>query len=148
VDRGTGIVKILKYVAVDDVGKVLNPLIVEGQVHGGVLQGVSQALLEQMVYDENGQPLTATLSDYLIPSTDTAPLIETYRTETPSPLNPLGVKGVGEAGTIAAPPAIVNAVEDALSPLRVTVQKIPLTPNYVWSLINQKSETIGEPHRS
>jgi len=148
VDRGTGIIKILKYVAVDDVGKVLNPLIVEGQVHGGVLQGVSQALLEQMVYDENGQPLTATLSDYLIPSTDTAPLIETYRTETPSPLNPLGVKGVGEAGTIGATPAIVNAVEDALSPLGVTVQKIPLTPNYVWSLINQKSETIDEPHRS
>ncbi len=137
VDKGTGIIKVLKYFAVDDVGKVLNPLIVEGQVHGGVLQGVSQALLEQMVYDENGQPLTATLSEYLIPSTDTAPLTESYRTETPSPRNPLGVKGVGEAGTIAATPTIVNAVEDALSPLGVTIEKIPLTPNYVWSLINQ-----------
>src|SRR2546428_13561256 len=111
VDRGTGIIKILKYVAVDDVGKVLNPLIVEGQVHGGVLQGVSQALLEQMVYDENGQPLTATLSDYLIPSTDTAPSIESYRTETPSPLNPLGVKGGGAAGTIGGIPGICKQVE-------------------------------------
>ena len=97
-----------------------------------------------MVYDENGQPLTATLSDYLIPSTDTAPSIESYRTETPSPLNPLGVKGVGEAGTIGATPVIVNAVEDALSPLEVVIEKIPLTPNYVWSLINHKSETIGQ----
>ena len=135
VDKETGIVRVLKYVAVDDVGKVINPLIVEGQVHGGVLQGISQALLEQMVYDENGQNLTSTLADYLIPSIDSAPLVESYRTETPSPVNPLGVKGVGEAGTIAATPAIVNAVEDALSPLGVEIRSLPLTPAYVHSLI-------------
>jgi len=139
VDPDTGMVKVLKYVAVDDVGRVLNPLIVEGQVHGGVLQGISQALLEQLVYDENGQLLTATLSDYQIPSTDTAPTVESYRTETPSPNNPLGLKGVGEAGTIAATPAIVSAVEDALSSFGVEIDRIPLTPAYVRSLM-KKSE--------
>ncbi|MDV3277015.1 MAG: xanthine dehydrogenase family protein molybdopterin-binding subunit [Nitrososphaerales archaeon] len=138
VDRETGMLKILKYVAVDDVGKVINPLIVEGQVHGGVLQGIAQALLEQVVFDENGQNLTSTLSDYLIPSIDSAPMIESYRTETPSPLNPLGVKGVGEAGTIGATPVIVNAVEDALSPFGVEIQKLPLTPEYVHSLTKGK----------
>lgn len=135
VDGETGLVKILKYVAVDDVGKVLNPLIVEGQVQGGVLQGISQALLEQVVHDENGQLLTATLADYLIPSTDTAAMIECYRTETPSPANPLGVKGVGEAGTIAATPVIANAVEDALAPFGARVERLPLAPSYVWELM-------------
>jgi aerobic carbon-monoxide dehydrogenase large subunit len=135
VDRETGKVRVLKYVAVDDVGRVLNPLIVEGQVQGGVLQGISQALLEEIVYDDDGQLLTATLADYLIPSTDTAPNVECYRTETPSPVNPLGVKGVGEAGTIAATPAIANAVEDALAPFGATVRKLPLSPSYVWSLM-------------
>jgi carbon-monoxide dehydrogenase large subunit len=138
VDRETGQVKILKYVAVDDVGKVLNPLIVEGQVQGGVVQGLSQALLEQVVYDENGQPVTATLSDYLIPSSNTTPTIECYRTETPSPANPMGLKGVGEIGTVAATPALVNAVEDAISPFNVTIEKLPLTPPYVWSLIGTR----------
>ena len=135
VDRETGMVKVLKYVAVDDVGKVVNPLIVEGQVHGGVLQGISQALLEQVVYDENGQMLTSTLADYLIPTSDNSPPIESYRTETPSPNNPLGVKGVGEAGTIGATPTIVNAVEDALSSFGAEIRKMPLTPEYVRSLI-------------
>jgi aerobic carbon-monoxide dehydrogenase large subunit len=139
VDRDTGLVRILKYVAVDDVGKVLNPLIVEGQVQGGVLQGVSQALLEQVVYDENGQLLTATLSDYLIPSTETAPLVECYRTETPSPLNPLGVKGVGEAGTVAATPAVASAVEDALSAYGAVLDRLPLTPEYVRSFMSEGS---------
>ena len=137
VERETGFVKILKYFAVDDAGLILNPLIVEGQLQGGTLQGISQALLEQIVYDENGQLLTATFSDYLIPSTDTAPDIETSSTVTPSPRNPLGVKGVGEAGTIGATPAIVNAVEDALSPFGVTIDKMPLTPAYVWSLMQK-----------
>lgn len=135
VDRDTGMVKVLKYVAVDDAGKVLNPLIVEGQVHGGVLQGISQALLEQVVYDENGQMLTSTLADYLIPTSDNSPPIESYRTETPSPNNPLGVKGVGEAGTIGATPTIVNAVEDALSPFGAEILRMPLTPEYVKSFI-------------
>lgn len=135
VDRETGMVKVLKYVAVDDVGTVVNPLIVEGQVHGGVLQGISQALLEQIVYDESGQMLTSTLADYLIPTSDNSPPIESYRTETPSPNNPLGVKGVGEAGTIGATPTIVNAVEDALSPFGAEISRMPLTPEYVRSLI-------------
>lgn len=135
VDKETGKVDVLKYVAVDDVGRVLNPLIVEGQVQGGAMQGISQALLEGIVYDENGQLLTTTLSDYLIPSTESAPNVECYRTETPSPVNPLGVKGVGEAGTIAATPAIANAVEDALAPFDATVSKLPLSPAYVWSLM-------------
>lgn len=137
VERETGMVKILKYVAVDDAGRILNPLVADGQVQGGTLQGISQALLEEIVYDENGQLLTSTLSDYPIPSTDTAPNIETYRTVTPTPLNPLGVKGIGEVGTIGATPAIVNAVEDALSPFGVTIEKLPLTPAYVWSLIQK-----------
>jgi carbon-monoxide dehydrogenase large subunit len=144
VDKETGVTKILKYVAVDDVGRVLNPLIVEGQVQGGVLQGIAQALLEEVVYDSTGQLLTATLADYLIPSTDTAPMIECYRTETPSPFNPLGVKGVGEAGTIASTPAIANAVEDALSPLGVRVERLPLSPSYVWSLINGAEHNKGQ----
>lgn len=143
VDRETGSVSVLKYVAVDDVGKVLNPLIVEGQIQGGVIQGISQALVEGIVYDEQGQLLTATLSDYLIPSSDSAPLVECYRTETPSPNNPLGVKGVGEAGTIAATPAVANAVEDALSPFGATVRKLPLTPDYVWSLMHGKGDGEG-----
>ncbi|HUI85771.1 MAG TPA: molybdopterin cofactor-binding domain-containing protein, partial [Nitrososphaerales archaeon] len=137
VDRETGQVKILKYVAVDDAGRILNPLVADGQIQGGTLQGISQALLEEIVYDENGQLLTATLSDYPIPSTDTAPDIENYRTVTPTPLNPLGVKGVGEIGTIGATPAIANAVEDALSPFGVTVEKLPLTPTNVWSLFHK-----------
>lgn len=136
VDKETGIVKILRYIAMDDVGRVLNPLIVEGQVQGGAVQGISQALLEEMVFDENGQPLTATLADYIIPSTYTAPIVESYRTETPTPVNPLGLKGVGEAGTIAATPAIAGAVEDALSDYGAVVERLPLTPNYVWSLMN------------
>jgi carbon-monoxide dehydrogenase large subunit len=135
VDRETGVTKVLKYVAVDDVGRVLNPLIVEGQVQGGVIQGIAQALLEQIVYDEDGQLLTSTLSEYLIPSIDSSPTMECYRTETPSPLNPLGLKGVGEAGTIAATPTVANAVEDALSPFGVTIESLPLTPSRVWSLM-------------
>jgi len=135
VDRETGLVKVLKYVAVDDAGRVLNPMIAEGQVQGGVVQGISQALLEAVVHNEDGQLLTGTLSEYLIPSATSSPNIECYRTETPSPLNPLGLKGIGEAGTIAATPAIVNAVEDALSPFDATIGRLPLTPQYVWSLM-------------
>ncbi len=144
VDKETGKVKIIKYVAVDDIGKVLNPLIVDGQVQGGVLQGISQALLEGIVYDDNGQLVTSTLSDYHIPVADTAPSMECYRTETPSPFNPLGAKGVGEAGTIAATPVIANAVEDALSPFEATVEKLPLTPSYIWSLMRAGRDRASE----
>lgn len=139
VDKETGLVSILKYVAVDDGGKVINPLIVEGQIHGGVMQGIAQALLEGVVYGEDGQLLTATLADYLVPSAVGSPHIESFRTETPSPLNPLGLKGVGEAGTIGATPAVVNAVQDAISPMGAIIDKLPLSPNYLWSLMTGRS---------
>ena len=135
VDRETGVVKILKYFAVDDCGKLINPMLVEGQVQGGVLQGVGQALFEEIVYDENGQLLTSTLADYMIPCADTMPEIVWARTETPTYANPLGVKGIGEAGSIAATPAVVNAVEDAISEYGVVLEKMPLRPDYIMSLM-------------
>jgi carbon-monoxide dehydrogenase large subunit len=135
VDRHTGEIRILRYYAVDDVGRVINPMLVEGQVHGGVLQGVGQAVLEQVLYDDSGQPLSQSFADYLIPSVDIMPSIEWTRTETPTSRNPLGVKGVGEAGTIAATPTIVNAVEDALSEFGVTIDRMPLRADYLLGLI-------------
>ncbi len=132
VDRETGQVTIQKYVAVDDVGKVINPLIVEGQVVGGIAQGVGQALTEHGVYGADGQLVAGTLLDYALPHASLFPPIETGRNETPSPHNPLGVKGVGEMGTIAATPAIANAVIDALAPLGVKHIDLPLTPEKVW----------------
>ncbi|MGA2665390.1 MAG: xanthine dehydrogenase family protein molybdopterin-binding subunit [Nitrososphaerales archaeon] len=135
VDRETGVVKLQKYFGVDDCGKLLNPMLVEGQVQGGVAQGVGQALLEEIVYDENGQLLTSTLADYMIPSPDTMPELVWARTETPTYANPLGVKGIGEAGCIAATPAVVNAVEDALSEYGVVVEKMPVRPDYIRSLM-------------
>ncbi len=137
VDRETGEVTIQRYVAVDDVGKVINPLVVDGQIVGGVVQGVGQALWEQGVYDENGQLLTATLMDYAVPHADKFPMIETGRIETPSPHNPLGVKGAGEMGTIAATVAVANAVMDALAPLGVRHIDMPLTPEKVWRAMSQ-----------
>jgi aerobic carbon-monoxide dehydrogenase large subunit len=135
VDPETGHVEIKRYVAIDDVGKVINPMIVEGQVHGGIAQGVAQALWEGAVYDDNGQLLSGTLMDYAIPRADSFPHFELARTETPSPVNPMGVKGAGETGTIAATPAVVNAVLDALAPLGVTELDMPFTPYRVWSAI-------------
>ena len=137
VDRETGEVTLQRYVAVDDVGKVINPLVVDGQIVGGIVQGVGQALWEQGVYDENGQLLTATLMDYAMPHASQFPMIETGRVETPSPHNPLGVKGAGEMGTIAATVAIANAVMDALAPLGVRHIDMPLTPEKVWRAINK-----------
>jgi carbon-monoxide dehydrogenase large subunit len=135
VDRETGVVTVLKYFAVDDCGRLVNPLVVQGQVHGGIMQGAGQALLEDLIYDESGNLLTPSLSDYCIPKSETLPEIVWDRTETPTNSNPLGLKGIGEAGSIAATPAIVNAVEDALSELGVTVEKMPLRSDYVLSLI-------------
>jgi carbon-monoxide dehydrogenase large subunit len=132
VDKDTGTTKILRYVAVDDVGRVINPMIVEGQLHGGVVQGVGQALWEGAVYDEGGQLITGSLMDYAIPKADYFPMLELARTETPSPVNPLGVKGVGEAGAIASTPAVVNAVMDALAPLGIKHLDMPLTSEKVW----------------
>jgi len=135
VDRETGQVKIRRYVAVDDVGNQINPMIVEGQVHGGVLQGLAQAMLEQSVYDENGNLLTNSLIEYLVPTALEAPRIETDSTVTPSPHNPLGVKGVGETGTIASSQAYVNAVCDALG---VDHIDMPITPEKVWRVLQKK----------
>jgi carbon-monoxide dehydrogenase large subunit len=135
VDRETGQVTIQKYVAVDDVGKVINPLIVEGQIVGGIVQGIGQALWEHGIYDENGQLITGTLMDYVMPRADKLVTAQVGRTETPSPHNPLGVKGAGEMGTIAATPAIANAVMDALAPLGVKHLDLPLTSEKIYNAI-------------
>ncbi|WP_067803693.1 xanthine dehydrogenase family protein molybdopterin-binding subunit [Actinomadura formosensis] len=139
VDTETGMVKIRKYVAVDDVGKVVNPLIVEGQVHGGLAQGIAQALYEEAVYDAEGNLTTTTMADYLIPSAMDLPTFTTDRTETPATSNPMGVKGVGEAGTIASTPAVVNAIVDALRPHGVTDVPMPCTPERVWRALRAES---------
>jgi carbon-monoxide dehydrogenase large subunit len=135
VDTETGFVKIRSYVAVDDIGKVINPLIVDGQVHGGLAQGIAQALYEEGVYDADGNLTTTTLADYLVPSAPDLPTFQTDRTETPATTNPLGVKGVGEAGTIASTPAVVGAVVDALRPYGVNDVRMPCSPERVWKAI-------------
>jgi carbon-monoxide dehydrogenase large subunit len=135
VDPETGQVKILKYVAVDDVGRVINPMIVDGMVHGGIAQGVGQALWEHGVYSDDGQLLTATMMDYALPKADQLPMYESDRTVTPSPVNPLGIKGAGETGTIAATPTVANAVLDALAPLGVKHLDMPLTPDRIWKAV-------------
>ena len=137
VDRDTGHIEIKRYVAVDDVGKVVNPLIVDGQVHGGITQGISTALYEEGVYDDEGNLQTANLVTYLVPSAAELPSFELGRTESPSPTNPLGVKGVGETGTIAAAPAVINSVVDALSHLGVKDIQMPATPERVWRAIQE-----------
>ena len=135
VERETGLVEILRYVAVDDVGNVVNPTIVEGQVHGGALQGIAQALWEEARYDETGNMLTSSFLEYMMPTAVEAPRIESGRTTTPTPLNPLGAKGAGETGAIAAPAAVVNAVVDALAGLGVTHIDMPLTSEKVWRIL-------------
>ncbi len=142
VDEETGAVEVVKYVAVDDCGNQINPLIVEGQVHGGVIQGLAQALFEEAVYDDDGNLTTSTLADYLVPAASDVPSITTGSTITPSPTNPLGVKGIGEAGTIGAAPAVINAIVDALSPLGVTDVLMPASPQNVWSAI-QSAKSSG-----
>jgi len=137
VDPDTGQVTLLRVVAVDDCGVVVNPLLVEGQVHGAVAQGVGQALTEQIVYDENGQPMSASLMDYAVPFAATLPGIESYTVVTPSTINPLGVKGMGESGTIGVTPALVNAVMDALAPYGVKHLDMPLTAEKVWTAIQE-----------
>ena len=135
VDRETGDVRLLRYVAVDDCGRQINPMIVEGQVHGAIVQGIGQALWEDGRYGPDGEPLAAGFLDYAMPRTTNLPSIEVGHTETPSPYNPLGIKGAGEGGTIAATPATVNAVLDALAPLGVTHIDMPMTPEAVWRAI-------------
>lgn len=135
VDPDTGLITLLRVVAVDDCGNLVNPLLVEGQVHGAVAQGVGQALTEQVTYDENGQPMSASLMDYAVPFAATLPHIESYNVVTPSTLNPLGVKGMGESGTIGVTPALVNAVMDALAPYDIRHLDMPLTPEKIWTAI-------------
>lgn len=135
VDRETGAVRVLRYVAVDDCGPVINPMIVDGQVHGAIAQGLAQALFEGVVYDEEGQLLTGNLTTYLLPTAADLPMFETERTVTPSPNNPLGVKGIGEGGTTGSTPAVANAVMDALRPLGIHQLEMPLSPFRIWSAI-------------
>ena len=135
VDAETGAVTILKYVAVDDVGRVINPMIVDGMVHGGIAQGVGQALWEHGIYTDDGQLLSGTMMDYAMPKADSLPSYVTDRTVTPSPINPLGVKGAGETGTIASTPTIANAVMDALEPFGVRHLDMPLTPGKIWKAV-------------
>jgi len=132
VDPETGLITILRYVAVDDCGTVINPMIVEGQVHGGIAHGIGNAFLEEVVYDGAGQLMTGTLMEYALPRAGDVPSLEVHHVVTPSPLNPLGVKGAGEGGTLPAPAAIANAVADALRPLGVEVTEMPLTRERLW----------------
>jgi carbon-monoxide dehydrogenase large subunit len=137
IDTETGHVEVLQYVAVDDCGNKVNPLIVDGQVHGGVIQGLAQALFEEARYDDDGNLLSSTLAEYLVPAASDVPPITLGESVTPSPTNSLGVKGVGEAGTIGAAPCIMNAVVDALSGLGVQDIQMPASPLNVWNAIQQ-----------
>jgi len=137
IDRDTGHVKVLRYIAVDDVGNVMNPMIVDGMIHGGIAQGVGQALWEGAVYD-GGQLVTGSMMDYAMPKADMLPMYETDRTVTPTLVNPLGVKGAGETGTIAATPTVANAVIDALAPLGIDhIETMPLSPERVWTAMQR-----------
>jgi carbon-monoxide dehydrogenase large subunit len=137
IDRETGEVQFQRYVAVDDCGKVINPMLVDGQIQGGIVQAIGQALYEEVVYDDQGQLITGTLMDYAVPRASMVPSFELDRTETPTPVNPLGVKGVGEAGTIGATPAIVGAIVDALTPFGVRHLDMPLKPETIWRAIQR-----------
>ena len=137
IDGETGKTKVVRYVAVDDCGPAINPLLIDGQVHGGITHGVGQALYERIHYDESGQLVTGTFVDYALPTAAELPSYETDRTETPSPVNSLGVKGVGEAGTIAGSAAVTNAVLDALRPLGVDFINMPLSPMRIWEAIQE-----------
>jgi carbon-monoxide dehydrogenase large subunit len=142
IDLDTGEARLLRHVAVDDCGRQVNPMLVEGQVHGGIAQGAAQALFEEMVHDADGNPLTASLLDYAMPTANELPHFETGSTVTPTPRNPLGVKGIGEAGTIGSTPAIQNAVVDALAHLGVRHLDMPLTPERVWQAIKAGTDVI------
>jgi len=136
VDPDTGIVTVRDYVSVDDCGPRISPIIVAGQVHGGLAQGIAQALFEEVVYDENGQLLSGSLMDYTLPRADDLPAFTVEQTITPTPHNPLGAKGIGEAATIGSTPAIVNAVVDALKHLGVRHIDMPLRPEKIWRAAN------------
>jgi carbon-monoxide dehydrogenase large subunit len=137
VDRETGAVSLLRFYGIDDCGIVVNPLLARGQVHGGVVQGIGQALMEEVVYDDDGQLLTGSFLDYAMPAADDLPPLHIGHTVTPSPNTPLGVKGVGESGTVGATPAVANAVMDALEPLGIRHVDIPLTAHRIWEAMQE-----------
>jgi carbon-monoxide dehydrogenase large subunit len=139
VDTETGHIELVDYVAVDDCGNQVNPLIVEGQIHGGIVQGAAQALWEEAVYDEDGTLRNPSCLDYLIPSAAEVPSFTLDHTTTPSPTNPMGAKGIGEAGTIASTPAVMNAITDALSPYGITDLAMPASPQRVWEAIQSSN---------
>jgi len=143
VDVETGAVYVLRYIAMQDSGRLINPMIVDGQVYGGIAHGIGNTLLEWMGYDDAGQPVTTNFADYLLPTATDVPMMETMYRQTPCPLNPLGVKGVGEAGTIPAAPALVSAIEDALAPFGVRIAQVPIRPDELIALI-----TAGAAHRA
>jgi carbon-monoxide dehydrogenase large subunit len=148
VDVETGNVHILRYIALQDSGRLVNPMIVDGQVRGGVVHGIGNALFEWMGYDDKGQPVTMTFADYLLPSATEVPMFETLYMESPSPLNPLGAKGVGEVGTVPAAPAIVSAIENALQPFGVRISQVPIFPVRIVELIEagRDSASTGSAH--
>ena len=135
VDPETGFVRILRYVAGHDCGKVINPLLIDGQIRGGVVHGIGDTFIEEVAFDENGQPLASSFLDYLLPLATDAPEVETVHLETPCPHNLVGVKGAGESGTIAALAAVISAVEDALQPLGIQIRESPVTPARLHALI-------------
>jgi len=142
VDPETGMLRVRRYVVVHDCGRVLNPLILDGQIHGGVAQGLGGAMWEKLVYDAQGQPLATTLMDYLLPTSAEVPPLEVEHEETPTPLNPLGVKGAGEAGVIPVAAAVAQAVEDALQPFGVHITEMPLSPNRVRQLVAEARRSL------
>jgi carbon-monoxide dehydrogenase large subunit len=142
VDPDTGEVKVERYFIVDDLGRVLNPLIVRGQIHGGVAQGIGQALLEHQIYDRSGQLLSGSFMDYAMPRADNVPVFEAELEEVACKTNPLGVKGIGESGTIGAPPTVINAIIDALKPLGVDHIDMPATPMRVWDTIQRRRAAV------
>ena len=145
IDPETAAIKIRRFIAVDDCGTIINPMIVEGQIHGGLTQGLAPAMFEELIYDEDGNMLNGSLMDYLVPTAVESPKWETDKTITPSPHHPIGAKGVGESPTVGAPPAIANAIVDALSHLGVTHIDIPITPLKVWNILREKGVIKGVP---
>src|SRR3970282_2182285 len=143
VDRETFHVRILRYLVAEDCGRIINPLVVDGQVHGGVAQGVGAALLEEIVYDGEGQLLTGTLMDYLVPTASEVPAMEVHHVETPSPTTLGGFRGMGEGGTIGAPAALANAVADALSDLGIEINELPITPERLFRLARRAGRGGG-----
>jgi carbon-monoxide dehydrogenase large subunit len=148
VDVETGAVHVLRYIAMQDSGRLINPMIVDGQVYGGIAHGIGNTLFEWMGYDDSGQPVTTNFADYLLPTATDVPMMETMYRQTPCPLNPLGVKGVGEAGTIPAAPALVSAIEDALAPFGVRIAQVPIRPDELIALIGRASPLRSAPRQT